>query len=42
MIIHPLFREHLLSNCDIGSKLSEIIKDHPKYNFDFVKKYPPK
>lgn len=35
IIVHPLFREMILSVCDIGSGLPESIEHYSKFGFDF-------
>lgn len=39
VIVHPLFREMCLSNCDIGSKILECKEQYKEYDFSFIEKY---
>ncbi|EGR29140.1 phosphoglycerate mutase, putative [Ichthyophthirius multifiliis] len=39
VIVNPLFREMLLSNCDIGGRILESKEDFPEYDFSFLEQY---
>ncbi|KRX09965.1 hypothetical protein PPERSA_08366 [Pseudocohnilembus persalinus] len=39
IVVDPLFREMLLSSCDIGSLVLESKKEFDEFNFDFLQNY---
>ncbi len=36
VLVLPIFREMLLSSCDIGVRIEESIRDFPEYDFSFL------